>query len=195
MADEAYRAVFLRVHPTGKMVLSLTTESDGNEAQLRASGRRRARRPAARRQGRARRPGPVRDRARVQHEPVAREPPRRSQRHRQDPGQGPAARRRWRLTPRPTACAGTTGRSCRRRHDGEQDDRRPGAVRARHRRAAAGGRGRPRCPDRVSRLGGPAGPRSRQGRSAASISTPTSSATLSVAEQRRVRLACPSRSA
>jgi carbon-monoxide dehydrogenase large subunit len=33
MADEAYRAVFLRVHPTGKMVLSLTTESDGEEAQ------------------------------------------------------------------------------------------------------------------------------------------------------------------
>ena len=32
MANEAYRAVFLRVHPTGKMVLSLTTESDGNEA-------------------------------------------------------------------------------------------------------------------------------------------------------------------
>ena len=31
MADEGYRAVFLRVHPTGKMVLSLTTESDGNE--------------------------------------------------------------------------------------------------------------------------------------------------------------------
>ena len=31
MADEAYRAVFLRVHPTGKMVLSLTTDSDGSE--------------------------------------------------------------------------------------------------------------------------------------------------------------------
>jgi carbon-monoxide dehydrogenase large subunit len=31
VADEAYRAVFLRVHPTGKMVLSLTTESDANE--------------------------------------------------------------------------------------------------------------------------------------------------------------------
>ena len=31
MANEAYRAVFLRVHPTGKMVLSLTTEPDGNE--------------------------------------------------------------------------------------------------------------------------------------------------------------------
>jgi len=33
MANEAYRAVFLRVHPTGKMVLSLTTDSDGKEAQ------------------------------------------------------------------------------------------------------------------------------------------------------------------
>jgi aerobic carbon-monoxide dehydrogenase large subunit len=31
MANEAYRAVFLRVHPTGKMVLSLTTEADGND--------------------------------------------------------------------------------------------------------------------------------------------------------------------
>jgi aerobic carbon-monoxide dehydrogenase large subunit len=40
MADEAYRAVFLRVHPTGKMVLSLTIEADGREgeyAQLVAS--------------------------------------------------------------------------------------------------------------------------------------------------------------
>jgi carbon-monoxide dehydrogenase large subunit len=33
VADEAYRAVFLRVHPTGKMVLSLTSESDGREAE------------------------------------------------------------------------------------------------------------------------------------------------------------------
>ncbi len=33
MANEAYRAVFLRVHPTGKMVLSLTTEPDGNESE------------------------------------------------------------------------------------------------------------------------------------------------------------------
>jgi len=40
VADEAYRAVFLRVHPTGKMVLSLTIDSDGKEpeyAQLVAS--------------------------------------------------------------------------------------------------------------------------------------------------------------
>ena len=33
MSGEAYRAVFLRVHPTGKMVLSLTTEADGKEQQ------------------------------------------------------------------------------------------------------------------------------------------------------------------
>ena len=33
MASEAYRAVFLRVHPTGKMVLSLTTDADGHEPQ------------------------------------------------------------------------------------------------------------------------------------------------------------------
>jgi carbon-monoxide dehydrogenase large subunit len=33
MANEAYRAVFLRIHPTGKMVLSLTTEPDGHEPQ------------------------------------------------------------------------------------------------------------------------------------------------------------------
>ena len=33
MAEEAYRAVFLRVHPTGKMVLSLTTEADGKEGE------------------------------------------------------------------------------------------------------------------------------------------------------------------
>jgi carbon-monoxide dehydrogenase large subunit len=33
MADEAYRAVFLRVHPTGKMVLSLTIQADGHEGE------------------------------------------------------------------------------------------------------------------------------------------------------------------
>jgi carbon-monoxide dehydrogenase large subunit len=36
VADEAYRAVFLRVHPTGKMVLSLTTEADGKESEYAA---------------------------------------------------------------------------------------------------------------------------------------------------------------
>jgi carbon-monoxide dehydrogenase large subunit len=33
VADEPYRAVFLRVHPTGKMVLSLTTQADGKEGE------------------------------------------------------------------------------------------------------------------------------------------------------------------
>jgi carbon-monoxide dehydrogenase large subunit len=33
VANEAYRAVFIRVHPTGKMVLSLTTDSDGKESE------------------------------------------------------------------------------------------------------------------------------------------------------------------
>jgi len=33
VTNEAYRAVFLRVHPTGKMVLSLTTEADGKERE------------------------------------------------------------------------------------------------------------------------------------------------------------------
>jgi carbon-monoxide dehydrogenase large subunit len=36
VADEAYRAVFLRVHPTGKMVLSLTTASEGRESEYAA---------------------------------------------------------------------------------------------------------------------------------------------------------------
>jgi carbon-monoxide dehydrogenase large subunit len=33
VADKAYRAVFLRIHPTGKMVLSLTIDSDGREGE------------------------------------------------------------------------------------------------------------------------------------------------------------------
>jgi carbon-monoxide dehydrogenase large subunit len=33
LANEAYRAVFIRIHPTGKGVLSLTTVSDGQEGQ------------------------------------------------------------------------------------------------------------------------------------------------------------------
>jgi carbon-monoxide dehydrogenase large subunit len=36
VADEAYRAVFLRVHPTGKMVLSLTTDADGKQSDYAA---------------------------------------------------------------------------------------------------------------------------------------------------------------
>ena len=36
MSEAAYRAVFLRVHPTGKMVLSLTTDADGREGDYAA---------------------------------------------------------------------------------------------------------------------------------------------------------------
>ena len=36
MSDPVYREVFLRVHPTGKMVLSLTTDSDGRESEYAA---------------------------------------------------------------------------------------------------------------------------------------------------------------
>jgi carbon-monoxide dehydrogenase large subunit len=36
MAGEAYRAVFIRIHPTGKIVLSLSTEPDGHEAEYAA---------------------------------------------------------------------------------------------------------------------------------------------------------------
>ena len=37
MANEAYRAVFLRVHPTGKMVLSLTTSPTGRRRSTHSS--------------------------------------------------------------------------------------------------------------------------------------------------------------
>ena len=93
MANEAYRAVFLRVHPTGKMVLSLTTEADGNEpsyAQLVADE---LGVPAL----------DVKvvpadtDRFGVGHgyntSPSAGRAGRHLQRHREDPRQGPAARR------------------------------------------------------------------------------------------------------
>ena len=142
MANEAYRAVFLRVHPTGKMVLSLTTESDGEEAGTRSSS------PASS----ASRALDVKvvpadtDRFGVGHgyntAPVAADTGGDPERHREDPGQGTAARgrrarglagddrvgqRRVRLERRPVA---------------GEDDRRHRAVRPRHRRAAAGRRGR-----------------------------------------------------
>ena len=94
MADEAYRAVFLRVHPTGKMVLSLTTESDGKEAEYAAARGRRAGRSGARRQGRPGGHRPVRRRSRLQHEPVGGDAGGDRQRERQDPRQGAAARGR-----------------------------------------------------------------------------------------------------
>ena len=114
MANEAYRAVFLRIHPTGKMVLSLTTEADGNEERLRAAGRRRARRAAARRQGRARRHQSLRRGPRLQHGSLARRPRGDREHDGQDPRQGAAARRRRRSAPRRRASSGATAPSARR---------------------------------------------------------------------------------
>ena len=102
MANEAYRAVFLRVHPTGKMVLSLTTEADGNEPQYAQLVAERARRARARRQGRAR-PTPT---ASASATASTRAPSDGHvggdhQRHREDPRQGAAAGRAWRSSAAP----------------------------------------------------------------------------------------------
>ena len=147
MADEAYRAVFLRVHPTGKMVLSLTTEADGNEpgyAQL------------------------VADELGVPALDVKVVP---ADENRFGTGHGfntapspgtPAAitARRARSWPRRKLLAGVDLgtdelRVGRRRVRGRRrgaHDRRHRALRARHRRAPARRRGRPRRPDGVPRL-------------------------------------------
>ena len=150
MADEAYRAVFLRVHPTGKMVLSLTTEADGNEARYaqlvadelgvppldvkvvpgrreplrqRATASTRAR-PAARRRAIASATEKIRAKAQLLAGAAL---------------ETPADGLRW----DDGAFVGDGGVA---------DDRRPRALRARHRRAAARRRGRARRADRLPGL-------------------------------------------
>ena len=155
VANEAYRAVFLRVHPTGKMVLSLTTEADGREPQYAAARRRRARRPAARRQGRAGRHRPLRHRPRLQHAPLGRHA------GRDRPAPPPKIRDKAQLLAgmalgAPPETLHLVERRLG-RGDGSDpaevaDDRGPRAVRARHRRAAARGRGRARRAGRLPRL-------------------------------------------
>ena len=109
VADEAYRAVFLRVHPTGKMVLSLTTDSDGKEPSTRQLVAARARRAGARRQGRPRRHRPLRRRSRLQHEPVRRHAGGDRERQREDPRQGAAARGHGARRRRPRASTWSNG--------------------------------------------------------------------------------------
>ena len=155
MADEAYRAVFLRVHPTGKMVLSLTTDADGKEPEYAELVGRRARRPGARRQGR-RRPTPTASATATASTPSP-------------SGGTPAAissatakiRDKGRLLAGMALDAAArdahvvqrrVGGRRRRRPDAGQDDRGRRAVRARHRRAAARRRGRPRRADGLPRL-------------------------------------------
>ena len=72
MANEAYRAVFLRVHPTGKMVLSLTTEADGREAEYAQLVAGELGVPPLDVKVVPARHRPLRQRPRVQHEPVGR---------------------------------------------------------------------------------------------------------------------------
>ena len=93
MASEAYRAVFLRVHPTGKMVLSLTTDADGREPQYAQLVADELGVPALDVKVVPGRHRPLRRRPRLQHEPVGRDARRHLQRHREDPRQGPAAGR------------------------------------------------------------------------------------------------------
>ena len=159
MADEAYRAVFLRVHPTGKMVLSLTTEPDGKEARVRAARRRRARRPA-RSTSRScpRTPtGSASATATTRARPTALRrrstaPPRRFAPRR-------SCSRAWRSEAAPETLEWSNGAwvgARRQRPDPGQDDRGDRPLRARQRRAAARGRGRARRADRLPRLIGAA---------------------------------------
>ena len=93
MADEAYRAVFLRVHPTGKMVLSLTTEADGREAEYAQLVADELGVPALDVKVVPADTDRFGDRPRLQHEPVGRDAGGDRERHREDPRQGAAARR------------------------------------------------------------------------------------------------------
>ena len=155
MADEAYRAVFLRVHPTGKMVLSLTTESDGKEAQYAQLVADELGVPAL----------DVKvvpadtDRFGVGHG------------YNTSPSEGTAAAivsaadkiraqgrscsRAWRSRPRRRrldVVQRRLGQRRRKRPDAGQDGRGHRPLRARHRRPAAGSRGRSRRADRVRGL-------------------------------------------
>ena len=181
VADEVYRAVFLRVHPTGKMVLSLTTEADGNEP------------------GYAELVGEELGIPALDVKVVPADTDRFGVGHgfNTSPSEGtPAAissaaakiRDKGRLlaamaldAPPELAGVGRTARG--RRGDRAQDDRGRRALRARHRRAAARRRGRPRRADGLPRLRGGPRARSRPRRG------PSASRTA------RSRASCPSRTA
>ena len=109
VADEAYRAVFLRVHPTGQDGAQPHDPRRRQRARLRAARGRRARRARAGREGRARGREPLRLRPRVQRGAVARHARGDHRRDGQDPGQGQAARRA--STSARTTWSGPTARS------------------------------------------------------------------------------------
>ena len=149
VADEAYRAVFLRVHPTGKMVLSLTTEADGNEGEYAQLVADELGVPA------------------LDVKVVPADENRFGAGHgfntSPSPGTRVGDRERDGEDPRQGAAAGRRGARGRRDSLNWDDgafvgrrrvahDRRHRALRPRLRRAAAGRRGRPRRPDGVPRL-------------------------------------------
>ena len=156
MADEAYRAVFLRVHPTGKMVLSLTTEADGNEGRYaELVGQELGVPPLDVKvvpadenrfgTGHGYNTSPSRGHAGGDR-----------QRRREDPRQGAAAGRRRAARRRPTACSGTTARSS--RESGSQTIADVALYAHGSGRAAARRRGRPRRADGLPRLMATLGP-------------------------------------
>ena len=104
MADEAYRAVFLRVHPTGKMVLSLTTDSDGKEPDYAALVGRELGVPALDVKVVAADTDRFGEGHGFNTSPSDGAPAAISSATREDPRQGAAARRAWRSTRRRRAC-------------------------------------------------------------------------------------------
>ena len=186
VADEAYRAVFLRVHPTGKMVLSLTTDADGKEPEYAALVGARARRAGARRQGRHRRHRPLRRRPRLQHEPVRRRRRGDLGRHRQDPRQGAAARGHGARRAAGGAHSGPTARGwratapTRRRSRRSRTSRSTRTGRARCRRASRAGSTPRRSTATSTRPCRRARPRPRRGPSAPPTARSTASCRSSV---------------
>ena len=120
MADEAYRAVFLRVHPTGKMVLSLTTESDGKEGEYAQLVADELGVPALDVKVVPADTDRFGSRPRLQHEPVGGTPAAIVERHRQDPRQGAAARGHGARDAAGDASRGRTAPGRRRRRDPTQ---------------------------------------------------------------------------
>ena len=147
VADEAYRAVFLRVHPTGQD--GAEPDDRGRRQRGRAtrsssptsSGCRRSTSRSCPPTRTASAPATGSTRAR----PTARRRRSPARPRRSAPRRSCSRARRWR--PAPTSCGGTTARSSargRRAHD-----RRHRALRPRLRRAAARRRGRARRADRL----------------------------------------------
>ena len=157
VADEAYRAVFLRVHPTGKMVLSLTTEADGKEPEYARLVAGELGVPAL----------DVKvvpadtDRFGVGHgyntSPSPGTPAAVVRASEQDPRQGAGSSRgrRWMRRPETlTLVERRLGRRRRQRPGPGEDDRGPRPLRARHGRPSSGRGGRARRAGRVPRLAG-----------------------------------------